>query len=932
MNRYIRTMIGLVLIFCIFHYSAEVQIIKNNNDSLRVEMQELIENAGELLSIGTASAVDSAKIVLDSVIEIVKKDVGSYDTLLAKAYNRLSSYYHKKSEFDSSITMAQETLDILEKIPGGNHLIALPAYNLLVEGYLHKTDLVNCEKYSDLRIEILNKLDKPLKPSEAEHMAEALNDRARLSYEQNRKDEAIQYLEKGLSFIPDGMEWGPRLRADMKGNIAWILSQENEFEESNRILIEVLELMKQIYHSKHPNVVYTTHLLSMNARMQRDYNRADSLMDIVIELSEDAYGKSHISLQDYYQAKSYLLLARDKPEEAVEIAMRAVALNRKFTGDYPTNMLRGSLGIAGNVAMAAGQWELANELFEELLQHKHSFLNTVFGYASESQKLNYLTKYPPIIKTFLSGTIKSAEKKLHQTAANMIFRGKGMAIDAIAAEHAAAICSSDPLLDSLIKERQNICEEIAGLFLSSRGQEDKILELLDELNARKNKIETDLSLYCSGMQLDYSNDNVSVETVAGKMPEQSVLWEFIKYDRVNLERLYEYDTTVNQSYLAMVLTPDANITVIDLGDASLIDRLIDQYHNIMSDALKAHLSDDLSMMTEQYLETAAGLYEDIVAPLEATLQGAQIIFMAPDGLLNLLPFETLTKDGRRFLIEDHQFVYLTSGRDILREKPDLGGRDALVIADPDFMIDPKELPTLASSEFSSSYALRGNPTPAECLESMFSPLPMTRQEGMSVAGLLGESGRYDITYLDSNLARESALKNLSQPPDILHIATHGYFCQPDTNSLLSNPLLRSGLILAGANRTIGGMNGQEYTAEDGILTAMEVSALNLIGTDLTILSACQTGMGEVQSGEGVFGLRRAFQHAGVRSMIMSMFAVPDESTSYFMERFYNNWLSGSSKATSLRNASLSIIKELREEKGFAHPLFWGGFVLAGNPD
>jgi CHAT domain-containing protein len=248
------------------------------------------------------------------------------------------------------------------------------------------------------------------------------------------------------------------------------------------------------------------------------------------------------------------------------------------------------------------------------------------------------------------------------------------------------------------------------------------------------------------------------------------------------------------------------------------------------------------------------------------------------------------------------------------------------------MADPKELPAFAVSESLTPFNFRGDWPTSECLESMFSPLPMTRQEGLLISDLLGRTGQYNITYLESDQAREDALKNLSQPPNILHIATHGYFCQNTDSTQLSNPLLRSGLILAGANRTIGDMNDQDYTGEDGILTALEVSGLNLIGTDLVVLSACQTGIGDVQSGEGVFGLRRAFQHAGAKSVIMSMFAVPDESTSILMERFYENWLSGKSKASALRNASLSILTERREKNEPTHPLFWGGFVLVGDLD
>lgn len=182
------------------------------------------------------------------------------------------------------------------------------------------------------------------------------------------------------------------------------------------------------------------------------------------------------------------------------------------------------------------------------------------------------------------------------------------------------------------------------------------------------------------------------------------------------------------------------------------------------------------------------------------------------------------------------------------------------------------------------------------------------------------------------------LKNRTGPPEVLHLATHGYFCSKadvtDGENAFENPLLYSGLVLAGANRSILGENDRVLDppmVEDGILTSLEISGLNLVGTELAVLSACQTGLGEIVSGEGVFGLRRAFQHAGAQSIVMSMWSVPDKQTRELMQNFYENWLSGETKAEALRNSALRIILERRKTKGSAHPLFWGGFVLVGNP-
>jgi CHAT domain-containing protein len=465
------------------------------------------------------------------------------------------------------------------------------------------------------------------------------------------------------------------------------------------------------------------------------------------------------------------------------------------------------------------------------------------------------------------------------------------------------------------------------MALSSKGAS---ADVIDGLFSQKSQIESEISSFCS--ELDFSEDRgqIKVGDIVGALPDNSVFLDYVKYEYYDYEKHYPYGQ--DSMYAVIVYGSDKQVEIIGLGCSDEIDSLITAYHSVITDALARHLNGSSRQSITDYAGAANDLYGRLIVPLSSVLKSTEQVFIAADGMLDLLPFETLTKDGERYLIEDYRFVYLTSGRDLLKEKADLIGRDAFVMADPDYMIDPTVLPVLATAESSTGFAFRGNAESPECLGSMFSPLPMTRKEGTSVAGLLGETGQYDITYLESDQAREGVLKNLEQAPDILHIATHGYFCEQAENAYMSNPLLRSGLILAGANRTIGEMNEGSNLSEDGILTSMEVSSLNLIGTDLVVLSACQTGIGDVQSGEGVFGLRRAFQHAGAKSVIMSMFAVPDESTSDLMQRFYENWLSGQSKSSALRNASLSILNERRDNGSSTHPLFWGGFILVGDPD
>jgi CHAT domain-containing protein len=624
--------------------------------------------------------------------------------------------------------------------------------------------------------------------------------------------------------------------------------------------------------------------------------------------------------------QAQLLLAKDSLDMAIEKMREVVKIYRDRFG-HPTMMLIQALRLLGKIGFVAGNNEVYNQATDELAEIKLTYLFNAFRYASESLKLSYVRRYPLLESILFSGIVDDSKPGMINSAVEMVLNGKGLAFDAMAAQQAAAMCSEEPYLDSLLDRHIRISDRIAGMVLASK---ETSAETLSDLFSQKDQIESEISSFCANIDFTKVRERVKVGDIIKSLPDNSVFLDFVKYEHYDYESHYPYGQ--DSMYAAIVYAPDRQVEVICLGYSNEIERSITKYHEVMADALAGQLKGSNEQFMIDYADVAYELYQRLVVPLPPFVRSTKKIFICADGMMNLLPFETITGDGKKFLIEDHQFVYLTSGRDLLKKKSDSSEKSALVLADPDFTTDPAAFPALATTDLSSIYASRGNSRNPECLASMFAQLPLTRREGSAVADLMSRTGRYNVTYFEAEMAQEGVLKNLGNAPDILHIATHGYFCQQSENAHLSNPLLRSGLILAGANRTIGAMNEENDNGEDGILTAMEVSGLNLIGTDLVVLSACQTGIGDIQSGEGVFGLRRAFQHAGARSIIISMFAVPDESTSELMERFYTNWLSGKSKSAALHDASLSILREHREKQGTAHPIFWGGFVLIGDPE
>jgi CHAT domain-containing protein len=227
-------------------------------------------------------------------------------------------------------------------------------------------------------------------------------------------------------------------------------------------------------------------------------------------------------------------------------------------------------------------------------------------------------------------------------------------------------------------------------------------------------------------------------------------------------------------------------------------------------------------------------------------------------------------------------------------------------------------------------------------------LPGAASEAKDIQKTLGEGSYAPVKTFVGPQALEEILKAMPAPR-VLHLATHGFFLDHEPKApssdedgdglgagsargrlrQMDNPLLRSGIVLAGAN-TIGDKEAAARV-EDGWVTAEEIALLNLRGTELVVLSACQTGLGDVQSGEGVFGLRRAFLYAGARTLVTSLFEVPDRETRELMTHFYKGLQAGQGKLAALHGAQRELIRQ-RRAAGAAHPFFWASFVMVGDPD
>jgi CHAT domain-containing protein len=336
----------------------------------------------------------------------------------------------------------------------------------------------------------------------------------------------------------------------------------------------------------------------------------------------------------------------------------------------------------------------------------------------------------------------------------------------------------------------------------------------------------------------------------------------------------------------------------------------------------------------------------VLRPLLPYLSEAKRWVLSPDAALWLVPWAALLLDKERYAIEDHQIRYLVSGRDLVlnQGKPIKG--QVLVMANPDYDLDP------AASQTAAGQVLRGRKAPDETLAlrglsqsfqlGSIPRLPGTASEAKAIEPRLrAYAGTAPIVYTD-RYALEAVFKAFHRPRVVV-LSTHGFFLEDqheepgkDVGLMLAtrgsgpkpvikseNPLLRCGLLLAGCNRA------KPNESEDGVLTGLEIVGTDLRGTELVVLSACETGVGEVRNGEGVAGLRQAFQLAGVQSVVATLWQVPDRESARLMSGFFDNLARGQDRAEALRQLRLAQIQSRRERYGAAHPFFWAAFTVTG---
>jgi CHAT domain-containing protein/tetratricopeptide (TPR) repeat protein len=705
--------------------------------------------------------------------------------------------------------------------------------------------------------------------------------------------------------------------ASALSNLASLCDDLGRSAEAEALHKRALAIREKVLGPDHPDTATSLNNLAVLYVNTGRYGEAEPLLVRTLKLREAAYGPEAPSVASSLNNLASVYRHSGRNAEAEGLFARCLAIRRKVLG--PDHPLVAST-LSNRAWLYAGTQRLPAALadFQEALRIENHLAATLFAMGSPRQRAELagnLASTTDAALTLCAGTMTD-DPQARRLGLEICLARKGWLLASELAEVRAARLASDPQAGQVFGQLRRVREQLARMAYTTPppDQEADFHNRWSQLQGTQEALESDLAHLSAESAATTARTRANLGAVARSLPQDSALVEFMTYQASLFTAASERSSWGDWQYVAYVLRPGADTPeCVPLGSAETIDEAVR--------ALRRGKT--LWGMLGAGLEVSDRVWK----PLEAHLTGVKRVILSPDGELAMLPFASLPRSGPsgpEFLCERYVLQLVNSGRDLIPvARPQTAG--AVLLGDPDFKGKAAAPPPT-------------QPTAGPLRGVTLTPLPQTRLEVQQIGQRLREAGVATRVLLGAQ-ATKTAVSQLAAPA-LVHLATHGFFL-PDTEApgsgagdrshnrrtYLHDPMHRSGLAFAGAQRLFSGATlpvGQD----NGVLTAGEVAGLNLQGTRLVVLSACDTGLGEVQRGEGVMGLRRAFAGAGAQAVMMSLWQVPDEATRHLMVDFYERYLVTGDAAAALAEAQRAALAAQRAA-GRVEPWAWGAFVVCG---
>ena len=875
-------------------YEECLDIRREAHGSRHVDVATSLNNLAILLR--RQGDFNRARPLLEESLAISREVRGARHVEVAASLNNLASVHEGLGEYQTARLLYEESFDIFREAFGKGHpRSALTLHNLANVLYI----LGDHAAARPLFEESVQRLREALGPRHL-HVGGALNNLARVLEAQGDYSAARPLLEEAIDIARDAL--GPRhpTLPVFMSRLAGVLEADGDHASARAMLEESLAIQREALAPGHPDVALGLGALASMLRAEGDYTGAEALYEESLEALRDTLGARH---PHFAATLGHLgVLHGEQREYAAARALLEESLDilRETHGPEHPEVAK-SLGHLASVLEAQGDIDAARSIRTEALAITEDRLSLLDA-LSEREALAYLESTRGTLDSWLAVHDALEQPELAWTHT---LRWKGTL--SARQRDARAFATLDPDTAAARSALMDVRRDLARHAFAevAPGEREAHREKLAALSTRAEQLERALLASSAEFRRTRALELATPSDLCAALPEDTALVDFLRIARGDGEA----------GYLAFAMSDGCTVHRVDLGLAQPIDDAVADWRAVLSAP---------SALGSRIDTRGAALFERLWAPLAPVLDDTSRVLVIPDGSLAAVPFAALPQADGRYLLEDFYTGYLDRANDLLLPGSEVEASGALILGGVDF--------DAGGSDDEEDTDIRSALAP--CVEA-FDPLPGTVREAEDLARRWRRSRRKDpLVTLEGGQATEAAVSAALQGKAVAHLATHGFFATSagchsrleGTGGVGYDPMLLSGLAVAGANRPV-----DPFASEDGILTAREVASLDLSGTGLVVLSACETGIGEVRSGQGVLGLRRAFAISGVQTLVMTLWSVGDDEAATLMDGLYDRVVHRRPlpAGEALREAQLEVLRDNREALGEARPGAWAAWVASG---
>jgi CHAT domain-containing protein/tetratricopeptide (TPR) repeat protein len=742
------------------------------------------------------------------------------------------------------------------------------------------------KKETGLYVEAEADLKKALEVAKSQNdaLAKSLiyNNLAMTYLDMNKLKDAESMMNQSITEASPVLEENSSNFIKLKINLANIYRFQKNYAGAEDLYKKAIAV-KEKKLGAHPDLA---HLKKGLAQLYMDMGKnseVEKLLQSAYDINKKKLGENNPATVSTQQELANFYRFNNNAAKALELMTKVVEKKKVIYGETHPSYIQALEDFALTLWQNNKTTEAKNN-YVVVIDNSLTYINTFFNSLNDNEKTQYWDKTNSRLQRFYSfaGSTYANDPSIIKLFYNTVINTKGFLLNNSSKIRNIISSSSDEGLKTTYNQWLETKESLNQAYQMSKEELTAEKVNLDSLRRRADDLERELSQKSSHFKEAIDQKPVSPEELQKQLKAGEAGLEIVEVNE------YKNGFTGNENYLALLLTP-SDIKIVELGDGKIIDKSVSEFRDKIT---------NVKPENEAYAQTWKAL--------DAQLKGITKLYASLDGVYHQLSINALKDGDGKYLVDKYTIRFIGNTSDIPRIKQN---ENAVLKPITAFMI--------------------GNPAYGK--NGVVEQLPGAEVEVKNINKLL-TTNKIKATVLIGEKATEAKVKEVNSP-SILHIATHGYFLadlsQMETSKVLGvdisaakeNPLLRSGVLLAGCENVFDENFRPANNSENGVLTAYEAMSLHLDKTDLVVLSACETGLGSVKQGEGVYGLQRAFLIAGAKSIIMSLWSVSDEATMELMTLFYTNYAKTGNKMQAFSDA----VKQLKTK--YKEPFYWSAFIM-----